>query len=261
MADTDDARRHYGDKEVGLILKRATELQLEAPDILEEGEGLTLIELEEVAVEAGIDARFLRRAAKELDMVGPTPQGLHKLAGGPITIEVERRLSGEVPDEAFEEMLRDIQLAAEGAGQGSLIGHTLAWSSTDPNRQRSLQIVIRSGDGETVIRVEERLHALAGAVFGGVMGGVGGGVGIGVGIGVGVGALGSVLFATAFPIGMVGISYILARSIFGPVSRRRQKVLTQLAERLATYVRETPDAPMLPPEGSDSNTSPEQEQE
>ncbi len=94
----------------------------------------------------------------------------------------------------------------------------------------------------------------------GVSVGVAVGVSVGVGIGVGVGALGSVLFATAFPIGMVGISYILARSIFGPVSRRRQKVLTQLAERLATYVRETPDTPMLPREISDSNSS-DQEQE
>ena len=69
------------------------------------------------------------------------------------------------------------------------------------------------------------------------------------------------LFATAFPIGMVGISYILARSIFGSVSRRRQEVLTQLTERLETYVRETPDTPMLPRESSDSHTSADQEQE
>ena len=38
MTNGDGARRHYGDKEIGLILKRATELQLEAPDNLEEGD-------------------------------------------------------------------------------------------------------------------------------------------------------------------------------------------------------------------------------
>ncbi len=259
MTDPDAPRRRFGEKEVGLILKRATELQTEAPDVLEEGEGLTLTELEEIAVEAGIDARFLRRAAKELDTVGPPPQGIHKLAGGPVTIELERRLQGEVPERAFEEMLRDIQLAAEGAGQGSLIGRTLAWSSTDPNKQRSLQIVVRSGDGETIIRIEERLHAMAGALFGGLMGGVGGGVGIGVGVGVGLGALGSALFATVFPLGIVGISYITARSIFGSAARRRQKVLSQLAERLATYVREAPEPPMLA-ESSDSSTSNEEQE-
>ena len=121
MTNSDDGRRRFGEKEVGLIIKRATELQQEDPDVLSEGDGLSLTELEEVAVEAGIDARFLRQAAKE----------------------------------------------------------------------RSLQIMIRSGNGETVIHVEERLHAMAGALFGGIIGGVGGGVVIVVGVGVGVGALGS----------------------------------------------------------------------
>ena len=50
--------RVYGDKEIGQILKRATELQGQEPSA-PSSSGLTLQELEEVAVEAGIDPRFL----------------------------------------------------------------------------------------------------------------------------------------------------------------------------------------------------------
>lgn len=260
MTESDEGRRRFGEKQVALILKRATELQREAPELLKEGEGLTLAELQDVAVEVGIDARFVRRAAEELDSVDAPDQGRYLLAGGPVTISIERRLDGEVSQDGFGEMLRDIQLAAEGAGQGSLVGHTLAWSSTDPTRQRSLQVIVRSGDGDTVITLEERMHQLAGGLFGGILGGLGGGVGMGVGIGVGVGALQSALFATAFPIGMLGVSYILARNIFARISRRRQKALLELADRIESYVRGEPEPPMLPAESSDSRPS-NQEQE
>ena len=65
MADHPKLPRVYGDKEIGQILKRATEFQAREPSA-PSSSGLTLPELEEVAVEAGIDPRFLQRAALEL---------------------------------------------------------------------------------------------------------------------------------------------------------------------------------------------------
>ncbi len=56
MADHPNLPRVYGDKEIGQILKKATELQAREPSA-PSSSGLTLQELEEVAVEAGIDPR------------------------------------------------------------------------------------------------------------------------------------------------------------------------------------------------------------
>ena len=56
MAESGSNRRRYGDKEVGLILKRAAELQRQEPAAGTEGGGLTLTELEEIAVDDVEDA-------------------------------------------------------------------------------------------------------------------------------------------------------------------------------------------------------------
>jgi hypothetical protein len=83
MARNGEHRRRYGDKEVGLILRRATEFQRQEPASAAEGGGLTLAELEEIAAEAGIDPRHLRRAASELDESGAwlRPEGAARLLG------------------------------------------------------------------------------------------------------------------------------------------------------------------------------------
>lgn len=61
MSGSDDSSRRYGDREIGLILKRATEFQDETPE--PSGTGLTI---QEIAVEAGIEPRHLRLAVAEL---------------------------------------------------------------------------------------------------------------------------------------------------------------------------------------------------
>ncbi len=195
-----------------------------------EGGGLTLAELEEIAAEAGIDPRHLRRAATQLDegMVGVPTEGIARLLGGPLAIEFERRLAGELPESDFEQMIPEIQRAAGGLGQASLLGRTLTWHSSTPQGERSLQITVSSTHGRTRIRIQERLNGLAGALFGGFLDGGGGGVGLGVGIG----ALGSAAFAIAFPVAVISGSYALARTIFGSTARRRQRALRDLLDRL-----------------------------
>lgn len=46
MSGFDDSSRRYGDREIGLILKRATEFQDETPE--PSGTGLTVPELEDI---------------------------------------------------------------------------------------------------------------------------------------------------------------------------------------------------------------------
>ena len=176
-------RRRYGDKEIGLILKRAAELQRQEPGSGVEGGGLSLRELEEVAAEAGIDPRHLRRAAVEIEAgaAGLEKEGFARLIGGPLTVSFTRSLPGEFPPEHFDRLVDDIQATADGQGGASALGRKLTWRSTSPNEVRSLMVNVVSRDGHTSIHIEERLSQLAGGLYGGMM--ARGGLGIGLGVG------------------------------------------------------------------------------
>jgi len=238
MAEPSETRRRYGDEEVGLILKRAAELQRQEPTLAAEGGGLSLGELEEIAAEAGIDPRYLRRAAEEVDTAAvPLPgEGVDRLIGAPLILHFERSLAGELPEGGFESLLPEIQDAAEGYGQPSLLGHTLTWQSKSPNNERTLQVTVTSRDGRTRIRIEERSSELAARLFGGIIGGVGGGLGLGVGMGVGIGVLQSALFSVAWPVGVITGSFVIARTFYRSAVRRRQRVLRHLLDRLTETI-------------------------
>ena len=235
MTRKDDSLRLYGDREIGMILKRATELQDIAPE--PSPKGLSLPELEEIAVEAGIDPRHLRRAAAEVEAGTPASGLTAAFLGTSPTISLERVIPGEIAEEVFELLVPAIQhVDIGGQGVPSLFGRTLTWRSNTVSNTRSLQLTVASRDGVTQIRIEEQLHGFAGGLFGGLVGGGGAGIGVGVGVGVGVDVLGSVLFSVAFPLGVIGGCYLIARSIFGATVRRRQRTLHGLMERLTVIV-------------------------
>jgi hypothetical protein len=236
MPDDREHRRRYGDKEVGLILKRAAELQRQAPASAAEGGGLSIAELEEIAAEVGIDTAYIGRAAEELDDPAIHGEGVSLLTGAPLVVELERSIAGELPESAFDRLVPLIQKAAKGRGQPSLIGRTFTWQSERVGDWQTLQVSVTARDGRTRIWVEERYDTVAGSLFGGMVGGVGGGIGLGVGLGVGIGALGSVLFSVAFPAVLLGGSYFVARTIYTALVNKRKRVLHDLMDRLTAEV-------------------------
>ncbi len=233
MTEPTPSPRRYSEKEVGLILRRATEMQRAEPSAPDPA-GLTLAELQEIAVEAGIDPALLEEAAHELESVPPRTLDA-RLAGAPIRLEVERIVPGELPPEYLQDLVPTIQKGTAGQGTATAVGSTLTWSSTTDSNNSSQQVLITVRRGETLIRVEESLGGVCAGLFGGIMGGVGGGVGFGVGgalsasLGLGVGLL-------AFPLTAVTGSYFLARSIYRAVARGRRARAGDLASRLAEEV-------------------------
>jgi hypothetical protein len=227
------APKHYSDEEVALILKRATEMQRAEPNI-ESPTGLTLADLQGIAVEAGIDPELLRRAAAEIEHHSPTTIGA-QLAGAPLMIRLERVVPGEFPGSRLDELVPVIQVATAGQGTASAIGQTLTWSSRSENQMASQQILVSAKNGETLIRVEERFSQLAGALFGGIMGGVGGGLGLGVGAAVGS-VMGSLAFSLLWPIAIISGSYYMARQILryqvGKRRRAAETLMDELVERV-----------------------------
>lgn len=257
MTEPKHLPRLYDEDEVGKILDRATAIQRQEPVRASGRSGLSLAELEEIALETGIDPKHLRRAALELD-TGEIESDLgSRLAGERTTLALESTVPGELPEDAFERVVFVIQRVAKEHGQPSLLGRTLTWRAETANKTRTIQVTVSARRGETHIRVEERLHQFAAGLFGGVIGGVGGGVGIGVGLPVGLEVLGSALFATAFPLGIIGLSYIASRAIYRVFVRRRREALAELLAQITEAVAETtaeasldsPDRPLELPRG------------
>lgn len=249
MTDSERSLRVYSDAEVGKILKRATELQETRPQLRAERAGLSLTDLEEIAREVGIDAEHLRRAARELDTQVPGTGTMEEIVGGPLALVRERTVRGEIGDEGFEALVLALQHnSGSGVGQPSLLGRTLHWTSRTPTETRTLHVSVSSRDGKTRIRIEERLHQLAGGLFGGVVAGAGLGVGLGVGLPLGINALGSVLFSVAFPLGSLAVAYLASRSIYRQISSNRSRFIDGLLDEL-TDVVEMNVRDALPPRG------------
>ena len=247
MPGDERSSRRYSEKEVGLILRRATEFQRSEPSV-SDPTGLTLAELEDVASEVGIDPTYLRRAAAELE-AGAGSGPWERLLGAPIAFVLERTIPGELPESRFEELVPLMHAATVGQGNASAVGKTLTWSSRSDTNTSSQQVLVTCRDGETLIRIEERLAGFAGGLFGGLMGGGGVGVGIGVG-GALAGTLIPVAFAIAFPVVIIGASYGAARGFFASHVRKRrarmQDLLDQLAERVEREVAERTLSPSPP---------------
>ena len=246
MTDPINLPRLYGEKEIGQILKRATELQHEEPSAPSAG-SMSLQELEDIAAEAGIDPTFLRRAALEIDTGGMELSTWAKFLGEELLLVREITIPGELRDDGFERIVEVIQRGTREHGQPSLLGRTLTWRAETPNKTRTIQITVNSRDGQTSVRLEENLTQLVGAIFGGTIGGVGGGVGLGFGLGFGLNVLGSALFATLFPVGVVGLTYVAARAIYRAIVKRRRRAMGELFEQVLNEVKACLVDVALPP--------------
>ena len=253
MTDPERLPRVYGEKEIGRLLQRATELQHREPSA--PATGVTLAELEEIAVEAGIDPKFLRRAAGELDAGVTDSSFWTKVTGDELMLVRELTLPGEFDESGFERIVETILSNSREHGQPNLLGRTLTWRAETPSKLRTIQLTVTSRDGRTQVRLEENLTQLAIGTFSGGTAGVGLGLGTGVGIPVGL-ALGSALLATALPVGVMAASYIGSRWVYrAQVEGRRRRigglfdaVVEAARSEIETRTLESePDAAALPP--------------
>ena len=235
MSDSTDLTRVYGEKEIGRILKRATELQHEEPSA--PGAGVTLAELEEIAAEAGIDPRYLRRAAVELDEGHADSSIWTRVVGDELMLVREAVLNGELDDEGFERIVSTLQTGSREHGQPSLLGRTLTWRAETSSKTRTMQVVVSSRAGRTQIRLEEDLTQTAVGWMAGLTAGAGVGVGMGVGMPIAFSVLGSAAFAVAFPLGTLTLSYLAAREAYRVTVNRRRTIVGRLFESVVQEAR------------------------
>src|SRR5215207_6208162 len=124
--------RRFNEKEVAQIIKRASELQQEDSPI-ESSAGMSLVELEQVAREAGLDPALV----------------------------LERTIDGEVSSDEYEALVLEIQRELGGVGSASTFGRSLQWTMRGVDRRRIssrvVQVTVSPRNGRTTIRIEEPL--------------------------------------------------------------------------------------------------------
>lgn len=217
--------RRYTDQEVTRLLQRAADLDRDTGGT-GVARGLSLAELREIASEAGIDPAAVTRAAGELRTAPVSRLGSTLLGPSPVvrrTAAVPARLGADALGRLVDVV--DAEVPAQGT-VGEALG-SVRWTSA--NRFLSRQVVIQPGEGETVVRVEERFTDRLRGVLHGLPAAYGGGLAlIAATEAVAAGPWGAAAIAAGGALAGLG----LGRALWSAVRRRSSRRVGRLAERL-----------------------------
>ena len=243
LTGTGAPRRRYSGGEVREIMKRATELEASTPTA---SGAMTIGGVEALGAEVGVPPETVRAAAASLVRTPtrtpplpdlPDPTRKNPWIGGPTTILIERVVEGELPETEYSLLVDETRRVLKNVGQVSQLGRSFSWVASPGATKRSLEIVVTVRGGRTRLLIQENLAPIIGGVFGGVGGGMGGG-GIGPIIGIFVGAFhAGAAIPAVIPLWLM-TTYITARTVYRRVTRRRQRELEVLADRIEAMVRE-----------------------
>ncbi len=240
--------RLYTDKEISAILARAGELQRDQGS--EQATGLSLQELQQIAADVGLDPSLVQMAAAELEGVG-TEAAASPWLGGPLSLQIERILPGEVQTSQWADITHAISQAFGVVGTSAQVGQTLEW--THHSRRKQLQVTLTPVEGQTRVRIQGQFKRVAVLFFlpWTVLALI---YGFLLPIALGVPALGSA-FIGLFAMAMV---FMAARFGYGKYARRHERSAAQVLQRLSTLI-EAPTPVQAAPERSPSLTLPEAE--
>jgi len=226
-------QRLFDDETAGQVLRRAAELQHESNVPVHGGDGLSAADLEQVAHEAGIDPAFVRRAIVEAQVSSPETERSPFL-GEVKTLEMVEVMEGEVSPDSVDRMLEEVQRAFADGGSVTRTDRSATWSASRTlanSRLSSLVVAITARDGQTEIRITERLDNLSSALFLGIFV-AGSGMGVAVSGAIGMGELGNPLVFGAMAVAAVSTCYGTARTLYTRSARKRRRELQRLLGRL-----------------------------
>ena len=236
-------KTRYPESRVREIVARASELEATTPTLTG---ALSLGGIQQLAADVGIPPEHVAKAAREVTRRTAAPKPPPKAGwflGSPKTIVVERVAQGEVSEDEYVVLVDEVRLTVGNVGQASTLGRSLSWRTVGTHTQtgRAVGLSVVPANGQTRIRLEENLGALAGGLFGGLMGGFGS-VSIPFAIGIAVEALAMPFLIPVLVAGAVGTTWGVARAGFRTIYSKRRAELEALADRLAGYVEETTQA-------------------
>ncbi len=232
-----EGSRRYTDREVALVLRRATELDELDGAAGEAGSGLSLADLRQIAGEVGVSAGALERALATLDR--PDSLSSH-LAGAPAVRKAVHVVDGELDREGIAALVATVDEHADGTGAVTEALGSVRWTARD--RLKSTRVSITPRRGTTAIEVVEKaeprlrriFHALP-AAWGVTLAGVG------------------LAAAPAGPLGSVVVAVLAAavgagvgRGVWALLSTASDQRVHRLAERLASEAAEAAEAIHVP---------------
>lgn len=236
MTGKDEGRR-YSDQELGLILRKAMELDVRSP--ASSRGGLTIDDIRAIAAEVGLDPATIAQATALVPAVRESR--LSRLLGGPESLTYEMQLEGELADEDRSAVIRSIRRVLNQHGETGTIGDIVEWKSVGRVNQVSVTIATRAG-GTDVQILAERGPALMLSCFLPAVGWLA----LAGAIGGAVEPTGAAAIATLFGGAAVGAG-VTARAIWSSGTRRLRDMLERLTAALrlevATLTSESPAEP------------------
>ena len=237
-------RRRYRPDEIDEIVKRASEMEASNPT---SSGAMTIGGVESIAREVGISPTLVRSAAASLtpkvrsgDVAATAPQTptpLHRVIGGPTRLRFDRVVDGELDESDYLALVDEIRRTVENVGQVSQLGRSFTWTMSRGAGERDVEISVSVRGGRTHIAIQENLKNLAGVIWGGVGGGMGGG-GMGPILGGLIGGLHAPELAAVVVPAWLGLTFVTARTSYRWTTRKRNKMLEGLADRLASMTAE-----------------------
>ncbi len=126
----------------------------------DEAATLSLSELEDAGVAAGIDPAFVRAAAA--DILRPDRKSVSRsFMGIPVELRRTRVLSAAIDEEDWSQIIAHLRTTFGSLGVTNLIGSTKEWSSSsDPNKM-PVHLVVESEDDVTRLTIERKTWPMA----------------------------------------------------------------------------------------------------
>lgn len=233
----DPPERRYSQEELDLIVARAIALQDQGVGLASDQvpqqlqhptrqEGVTLRTLREIAVEVGIDPRFVEEAALSLRYDAPPSGPVSRLTGGPIRHEVGGTVQPPLTTSARSELVDRLRRDTGHEGEVREVMDSVEWATV--GRLIKTTVAIRTGEDGTDVRV--RMDASGAAAF----------TWLGsVGFGVLVGGIVATSIEPATTMGLVsmlgiggGLGAGLARGVWARVSRSIRERAEKLRDEL-----------------------------
>lgn len=223
--------RQYSEAEIAQLLRRATELQ--NLDEGSRGAGLSLEDVEQIALETGIDPTYVRAAAADLLRVPVTAgkKGFHIL-GAPIYLDAERTVDGTLTDEVWAGIADELSRTYRTSGRSQAVGAGREWTYGGARSLREVRVSATPVKGKTRIRITEEFGREAFlnffmpiygfAVIMGLLVGRGFGMGPEVGI--------------PIVIALVATLFLGLRMVFSTRIRKREQRHQELLDRIQEMV-------------------------
>jgi len=228
------ADRIYGDDEISAVLKRAADLQRERGT--SPATGLSLSELRHIGEEAGIDPDLIVEAARELETrtlsEASGQSKKYQLLGGPVSFDLERTVDGHMDDETQEAVAAEFRRVFGAGAEAKKVGRTLELIQRDDKGDRVHVTVTPTGE-RTTVRVYCRMDGSATVIHApitviSIMPVI---------IQFVVLNLGPVI-ETGFALFLVFAVHMLARALYGSVSRKQERRARQFLSHAAGLVAE-----------------------